>query len=70
MKVARLMSPRDSAALLAGAFVTSLFLAGCGGGEQVGAPAPEELPKRAKYQDLHPTTPLKRPVRVRPPSNG
>jgi hypothetical protein len=43
----------SSLAVVLGAFVASLSLAGCGEGSMSPPPA-EELAKRAKYQDLHP----------------
>jgi hypothetical protein len=42
-------------AIVLGAFVASLGLAGCGKGEDsTNNLSPEELMKRAKYRDLHP----------------
>jgi len=68
MSATRAVSPKVSAALALGAFVTSLGLAGCGGASTGGAPTPEEAPKRAKYMDLHPEPPKVKPRRVPPPT--
>jgi hypothetical protein len=66
-----ILARRSLFAQLARAVAASLLFSGCGAGEtQEGAPTPEDMPKRAKYQDLHPTAPLKKPTRVKPPSSG